>query len=363
MIANISARPLWVKRMHSASATPNPIRRRDLLLGRPRRAAGEIPSEAASQTPSTDYWIRVHRQAMACRFEITLSGEDAGHVAAAREALGEVDRLEDALTVFRETSDLVRVNREASLGATAVDGDLFALLLACARLHQETEGAFDVTTTPLSRTWGFLTRQGRLPSPEEIASARARVGMDAVELIAERRTVRFLRPGLELNLGSIGKGHALARVGDRLRGRGVIHALASAAGSSVLALGGREGGWVIDVRSPQIRGRRLARLTLRDCSLGTSGAGEQFVEVAGRRYGHVLDPRTGWPAAGLVSVSVVADDAARADALSTAFLVGGLSLAEHYCASHPRTLALVTEDGSERPRVLGGHPGATLEAA
>jgi thiamine biosynthesis lipoprotein len=344
------------------------MNRRDVLLGRPRRSAVETSFDAAAQAPSTgtgaDYWIRVHRRAMACRFEITLSGEDAGHVTAAREALDEVDRIEAALSVFRETSELVRVNREANLRATATDGDLFSLLLACARLHQETQGAFDVTSTPLSRTWGFLKREGRLPSPEEIASARARVGMDAVELVTERRTVRFLRPGMELNLGSIGKGHALARVGDLLRGRGVTDALVSAAGSSMLAMGGRDGGWVVDVRSRQIRRSRLARLTLRDCALGTSGAGEQFVDVAGRRYGHVLDPRTGWPAAGLISVSVVADDAAQADALSTAFLVGGLDLAERYCAAHPRTLVLVTpDDGSERPSVLGGHPGASLEEA
>jgi thiamine biosynthesis lipoprotein len=142
------------------------------------------------------------------------------------------------------------------------------------------------------------------------------------------------------------------------------HALVSAAGSSVLAVGGRDSGWVVDVRSRQVQRARLARLTLRDCALATSGAGEQFVEVEGRRYGHVIDPRTGWPAAGLVSVSVVTDDAARADALSTAFLVGGLETARAYCAKHPRTLALLTrDDGSERPQVLGEHPGARLEEA
>ena len=335
--------------------------RRDLLTGRPPRA---LATTASADAESTDYWIRVHRRAMACRFEITLLGEDAADVAVAREALDEVDLIEEALTVFRETSELVRVNREANLGATRTDAQLFALLQDCASLHRETEGAFDVTSTPLSRTWGFLKRAGRLPSAEEIASARARVGMDAVELDATRRSVRFGRPGMELNLGSIGKGYALDRVGMLLRERGVTDALVSAAGSSVSALGGRAGGWVVDVRSRQIQGARLARLTLHDCALATSGAGEQFIDVDGRRYGHVIDPRTGWPAAGLVSVSVVADDAARADALSTAFLVGGLDLAARYCASHPRTLALVTpDDGSERPRVLGEHPGVRLEEA
>jgi len=311
-----------------------------------------------------DYWIRVHRRAMACRFEVTLSGEDAHHVPAAREVLDEVDRIESSLTVFRETSDLVRLNQAAGHAPVAVDDALFGLLRLCRELHARTGGTFDITTTPLSRCWGFLRREGRLPSAEEIKAARALVGMDAVELDEAHRTVRFRRPGMELNLGSIGKGFALGQVAARLRQHGVRHALLSAGGSSVLALGGRGAGWVVDLRSRQVSRDRLARVRLRDAALATSGAGEQFVEVGGTRYGHVLDPRTGSPASGVLSASVIAAEAAVADALSTAFLVGGLELARRYCADHPGTLALVTpDDGSERPRVFGQCPGATLEGA
>jgi thiamine biosynthesis lipoprotein len=128
-----------------------------------------------------------------------------------------------------------------------------------------------------------------------------------------------------------------------------------------MALGGRGRGWLVDVSSKRARGR-LARLRLREGALATSGAGEQFFEKDGRRYGHVLDPRTGWPAEGTLSVSVVCAEAAVADALSTAFLVGGLDLARRYCAAHPETLALVTpDDGSERPVVVGVYRGAVLE--
>jgi thiamine biosynthesis lipoprotein len=332
---------------------PRSISRRELL------AFDFRPADEAS-----DYWIRVHRKAMACRFEVTLSAEDAHHVPAAREVLDEIDRIESALTVFRETSDLVRVNRAAGREPVEIDESLFALLRLCVELHARTDGTFDITTTPLSRCWGFLRREGRLPSPEEIASARALVGMDGIELDAARRTVRFRRTGMELNLGSIGKGYALDRVGTLLRQRGVSDALVSAGGSSVLAIGGRPAGWVVDLRSRQARRDRIARLRLRDVALGTSGAGEQFVEVEGTRYGHVLDPRTGSPASGVLSASVVTGEAALADALSTAFLVGGAALAQRYCADHPGTLALVTpDDGSERPRLFGQCPGAILEEA
>jgi thiamine biosynthesis lipoprotein len=144
----------------------------------------------------------------------------------------------------------------------------------------------------------------------------------------------------------------------------VPQALLSAGRSSVLALGGAPEGFLIDLVSPRARAPRLMRLRLRGAALGTSGAGVQFSEIAGRRYGHVLDPRSGWPASGVLSASVVASDAASADALSTAFLIGGLELARRYCATHPGVLALVTkDDGSERPELAGSHPGAELEAA
>jgi thiamine biosynthesis lipoprotein len=318
--------------------------------------------EAERPVPPPEYWVRVHRRAMACRFEVTLADDDARHIAAARCALDEVDQIESRLTVFRESSLLSMVNRRASNEAVPIDEDLLALLRLSVELHRDTGGAFDVTTTPLSRCWGFLQRSGRLPAQEEIDRALSLVGMDGVVLDAAACTVRFQRPGVELNLGSIGKGWALDTVARGLEARRVPRALLSAGGSSVLALGHSRAGWPIDVTSSRASGARLARLHLQYGALGTSGAGEQFVEVDGKQYGHVIDPRTGWPAFGVVSASVVADDAAIADALSTAFLVAGPLLAERYCATHPNVLALVTpDDGSLRPLVFGDHPGVTLE--
>jgi FAD:protein FMN transferase len=331
-----------------ARPLPRPLTRREMLrLGRTDGADG--------------HWIRLHRAAMACRFEILLDGADVAGVPAAREALDEADRLEAALTVFRDTSEISRVNRTAGEGAAEVDADLFALLALCRDLHDRTEGAFDVTSTPLSRCWGFLRREGRLPTAEEIAEARGRVGMPQVALDARARTVRFQRPGMELNLGSIGKGYALDRMAGLMRARGVAHALLSAGGSSAVAIGGRGAGWAVDLCSRRLGPRPLARLTLRDGALATSGAGEQFFEVEGRRYGHVIDPRTGWPATGVTSVSVVTAEGARSDALSTAFLVGGLELARRYCAAQPRTLVVLTPDGGAPPVVLGAFPGARVE--
>jgi FAD:protein FMN transferase len=312
-------------------------------------------------------WLRVHRPAMACRFEVTLASEDARHIGAAHEALAEANRLEEAWTVFRDTSVLAAINREAADGPVAIDAELFALLVRCGDLHAVAEGAFDITSTPLSRCWGFLARQGRLPAPDEIDAARARVGMEHVTLEAATQTVRFARPGMSLNLGAIGKGYAVGAIVRRLRGAGVRHALVSAGASSIVAVGGRGRGWPIELssrqRTRQTGSGMLARLWLRNAAMATSGIGEQFFEVDGRRYGHVIDPRTGWPASGVVSVTVVTGDGADADALATAFFIGGVDLARRYCAAHPNVLALVTPDtDAAKTEVIGAREGVDIVA-
>lgn len=312
--------------------------------------------------PEAGHWIRVHRAAMACRFEVVLPGEAPDGIAAARAALDEADRLEARLSVFRETSELTRVNRLAAREDVPIDRGLFDLLALCARIHADTGGAFDITSTPLSRCWGFLRREGRVPDAQEIAAARETVGMRHVTLDEGARTVRIRRDGVELNLGAIGKGYALDRMGEGVAALGVRDALLSAGGSSVLAVGDGSRRWRIDLRSTQAARDPLARVFLRRGALATSGAGEQYVDANGTRYGHVIDPRTGWPASGLLSVTVIARTAALADALSTAFLVGGAELARGYCASRRETRAILVRDDETRSAVvIGRHAGSDVE--
>jgi thiamine biosynthesis lipoprotein len=318
-------------------------------------------SRAGDRDAADRAWLHVHRTAMACRVEVTVPGGDARALAAARTALDEADRLEAMLTVFRDTSDLVRVNTRAALEPTAVPEELFEILQRSIAIHRATEGAFDISATPLSRCWGFLRREGRVPLAAELEQARQSVGMDALALDPASRSVCFGRPGVELNLGAIGKGYVLDRMASRLALAGIADALIAAGRSSIVALGGPNGGWRIDLRS-RVRDDLVGRVQLRDAALGTSGTGEQFVEVNGIRYGHVIDPRTGWPACGVRSASVVAASGADADALSTAFLVGGADLAERYCASHPGVLAVVVPDRGA-PRVFGRCEGASVELA
>jgi thiamine biosynthesis lipoprotein len=308
------------------------------------------------RSPETGHWVKVHRPAMACRFEVTLASEDARHVEDARMALDEVDTIEAVLTWFRDTSELSRVNREAAAGPVAVGPFLFALLELCRDLHALTGGAFDPASTALSRAWGFLDRRPHRPTDDSIAEARARSGMDKVVLDEARRSVRFTTPGVEVSFGAVGKGWALDRVFASLVERGVRRALVSAGGSSQRGWGGEA--WELSLEPGR---QEIARLFLRDAALATSASGEQHFEAEGRRYGHVLDPRTAWPAEGVRSASVVASDASVADALSTAFLVAGPALAESVCAARPGTLALlVLEERPEEILVLGRRNGVSM---
>ena len=318
---------------------------------------------AGRRAPSQSYWVHVSRAAMACRFEVTLPARERAGVEAAREALDEVDRIEQQLTVFRETSEVSHVNRRAAFEAVRVEASLFELLQVSEELRRETGGAFDVTSGPLSRCWGFMRREGRVPDAREIDDARSRVGNGSLILDGESRTVRFAREGVEINFGSIGKGYALDKIAAGVRSR-VRSALLSAGFSSMRAVGGGDAGqrgWVVGVRHPRRKDRRMAVLALRDCAMSTSGSEEQFFEYEGRRYGHIIDPRTGYPSEGVSGVTVVAESAAASDALATAFYVGGRALAESYCAKHPGVLAVMHESEAERPVVIGGNEKCEVE--
>jgi thiamine biosynthesis lipoprotein len=347
-------------RKHGGAATEVPFvaRPAPAPVSRDRRALFVPPRPAA--LPLQASWIRIHRRAMACQFEITVDSADAELVPAAQTALNQIDQIERQLTVFRSTSAIVDINRRASKEAVSVEPALFDLLMQCQHLSRATDGAFDITSTALSRCWGFLRREGRVPSREAIDAARRGVGMRHVELDADDSTVRFREDGVELNLGAVGKGYALDRVAVALRDAGARHALMSAGRSSLLAIGGRGRGWSIDLIAVACN-RALARVWLQDAALGTSGSGEQFVMGDGQRYGHVLDPRTGWPAEGVLSSTVVCATAADADALSTAFLVGGPELARRYCDQYADVLALITpDDSSGRTFKIGNHRGAEV---
>jgi thiamine biosynthesis lipoprotein len=241
--------------------------------------------------------------------------------------LEQLDTIESALTIYRDDSEISRVNALASAQPVPLSEETFALLQKALQWSERTGGAFDITAGPLVEAWGFTRRSGRKPSSNEIDAARQRVGYRQLELSAAARTVRFAKPGMSINLGAIGKGDALDRLAALLRHGGLNDFLIHGGNSSVIAAGdqirGSGLGWPVGIAHPTKPRRRLAGLWLRDRALATSGSGKQFFHHRGRRYGHVIDPRTGFPAGDLLSLTVLMTSAADADACATGLFVAG----------------------------------------
>ncbi len=338
--------------------------RRDFLKGRSAADAlsdavdEAFPAESPLASPTApqgqSYLVQVSRRAMASDFVVFLNaGQYAEGTEQALEALDLVDELEAQLSYFRPDSQLSRVNRWAADEPVPVGARLFELLELAAELFRQTDGALDVSAAALWQAWGFARRAAAVPEQEAIDEALDRVGFDHVHLDSQARTVSFDKPGIQLNLGSIGKGYALDQCALGLAAHEIEHYLLHGGQSSVLARGSRmrdepsehgaapPGGWTVGLRHPLRASSRLGEVYLRDRALGTSGSAAQFFRHQGRRLSHVLDPRTGWPAEGVLSSTVVAPSAAAADALSTATFVMGPQRTAQFCRERPDVAVLL----------------------
>lgn len=240
---------------------------------------------------------------------IVAYGDDAKRVQTAiSDALDEARRLDDMLSNYKPNSEWSKMNRLAAHEPVRLSPELFHLLAACVEYSRESEGAFDISVGPLMKAWGFYKGTGHLPDHTAVLTALNSVGYQKIVLDPRALAVRFARKGMELDPGGIGKGYAVDRMVDVLRRQGVFAALVSAGGSSIYALGAppNETGWRLDIRDPRSQSKTAQSVTLRDESLSTSGNYEKFFYAEGKLWSHIMDPRTGYPAEGMLSVAVIA---------------------------------------------------------
>jgi FAD:protein FMN transferase len=291
-----------------------------------------VPDEAWHHAAAT-------RMSMACLYSI-----DAYAVSDERTidhtldaALDEVDRIDRVMSHYKPDSPLSAINREAGHHPVAVDPELFAFIKRSIEYSRESGGAFDITVGPLMKAWGFFRGEGHLAKPDELTAARALVGSDHVLLDEEARTIRFDTDGVQLDLGGIAKGYAVDRVVEILRQRAVTAALVSAGGSTVYGLGAPPGraGWTVSIQDP-VDSRKTARdVVLNNRSLSVAGSSEKSFEVAGVRYSHIMDPRTGQPVQGILSVAVMTGTGTDGDALDDALFVLGPEESRAYLRHYP----------------------------
>ena len=275
-------------------------------------------------TPTdTGVLVRAAIDAMATRFELVIvaDGMETGRARAiGEEALAEIARLEDRLSLFRPSSDIAGINRAAAERPVAVSHVLFSLLQRCMEFSAACDDAFDMSVGPLTRLWkGAAT----VPPASAIDEARRRSGWRHIVLDADGSTVRFTRSGVTIDLGAAGKGYAVDRAIEVLRSHGVARALLHGGTSSVHALGTAPGGgpWRVGWSGD----RRRNAFELCDAALSVSAVHGRTFSSGGRDYGHVIDPRTGWPTADTASAVVTGPASFDCDALSTALLVRGAS--------------------------------------
>ena len=299
----------------------------------PRRAALAVAlagfaAALAQAAPPTQPLQRYEasRMSMACLYAIEAYGPDAAALPRiVEDAFDEVDRIDRLMSHYKADSPLSRLNRDARRGPAPVERELFDFIAEAMRYSRESDGAFDITVGPLMKAWGFFRGDGRVPSPDELAVARRSVGSRHVTLDAATRSIAFDDPGVELDLGGIAKGYAVDRAVAFLRRRGVVAALVSAGGSSVYGLGAppERDGWTIAIQDPLDASKTAFDVRLHDRALSSAGSSEKFFEADGKAYSHIMDPRTGRPVQGMLSVAVLSAEATAGDALDDALFVLG----------------------------------------
>lgn len=268
---------------------------------------------------------------MGTSVRVELAHVDPDHAAdAAAAVMQEMHRIDRAMSPFKPESELSRMNREAAHAAVVISPEMFELVRRSIEFSRWSGGAFDITFSSVGHLYDYRNRVR--PSDAELAAALPGIDYRHMVLDPGKRTIRFARAGVQIDLGGIAKGHAVDNCIRLLREHGVREAMVSAGGDSRV-LGGRgERPWIIGIRDPRRADAMIAKLPLIDAAISTSGDYERYFDEEGIRYHHILDPRTGRPASGVRAVTVIGPDATTTEGVSkTVFIKGvrdGIKLVE-----------------------------------
>lgn len=288
-------------------------------------------SSCAPQTASTSFF------AMDTVMSVTAVGSNDDLQACIQEVL----RLENLFTVTKKDSDIARINAS---GTATVSADTLLLINTAKALSAKTEGAFDISVYPAVKLWGFTSDEKHIPTAEQISAMLPFIGYEKIKVDGNAVSVG---ENMALDLGGIAKGYCSDRIVQILTERGVTSAIISL-GGNVYALGTKPNGepWTVAIQDPNDRSKAIGNINVIDKAVITSGGYNRFFEIDGREYCHILDPATGKPAEnGLISVTVVGNNGAEADALSTALYVMGTDKAVRFAVDEELDVILVTEDG------------------
>jgi thiamine biosynthesis lipoprotein len=260
-------------------------------------------------------------------------------------AFDEITRVDTLMSTYKPESQLSEVNRMAGVRPVRVDPELIDTVQDAVYVSRLTGGAFDPTVGPLIKLWKIGSDEAALPASEAIDRVRGLVNYTQIELDRARSTVYIKKRGMSIDLGGIAKGYASDRAVAALKARGIRGGIVACAGDLKL-FGSREDHkpWSVGIQHPRDKEGLLCTLSLNDAATSTSGDYERYFMEGGVRYHHILDPKTGYPARGLISVTVLAKDSWLADAIATGLFVMGPEKAYRLSQVHPEIEVLMVTD-------------------
>lgn len=288
-------------------------------------------------------WFQREEAIMGTRVAVELWSEDAGLATRAMDAvMAEMRRTDELMSTYKPESQLSAVNAHAFERPVQVDPEIVDVVERSFDFSRMSDGAFDITYASVGYLYDF--RAHRRPTDVQVAAALAGVDYRQVAVDRKRNTIRFLRPGVRIDLGGIAKGYAVDRCIEILQGLGIEHAMVNAGGDTRL-LGDRRGKpWIVGIRDPRSEGRMVTRLPLENEAISTSGDYERYFEEDGVRYHHILVPGTGQAARGVRSVTIIGPDATLTDGLSTTVFVLGVERGMELVGRLPGVEAVVVDE-------------------
>lgn len=242
-------------------------------------------------------------------------------------AIAETKRIENQISDWIPTTPISTINKNAGIKPVKVDDEVFGLVERALKISQLTEGAFDISYASMDRIWKFDGSMKEMPTPEAIKKSVAKIGWKKVVLDPKESTIFLKEEGMKLGLGGIGQGYIADKVKELLFSKGCTSGIINVSGD-INAWGKQPDGkpWSVGIVNPMSKDKVFATFPLEDSSVETSGSYEKYVTFNGKRYSHIIDPRTGYPATGIVSVSVFAKQTEVADALATGIFVLGVEV-------------------------------------
>lgn len=256
--------------------------------------------------------------------DVTVIAKTKSDRSAIDMALSAMKDIDDKVSIYNVHSEISNVNQNAGLSEVKVSDDTFNILERAYKLSQLTDGAFDVSIGSIVSLWGFGTTKNKIPSDNEIAEKLPLINYEKIILDHTNKTVKLADKGMKVDLGAIAVGYAVDKAVNVLKEKGVKNALVNG-GGEIYAFGSppKKSAWRVGIQHPRKPNAILGTIDLKDKAISTSGDYESYFEVNGKRYCHILNPKTGKPVENIMSVTVVADNTTDADALSTAIMVMG----------------------------------------